>query len=66
MASRGMDDRRSLTPEGTRPISERVRGHNKWDVHAEGFEKVSAAEAKMSGELQIRAVWFREANNAGT
>ncbi|PWN21356.1 hypothetical protein BCV69DRAFT_282089 [Microstroma glucosiphilum] len=40
---------RSPTPEGTQPISKRVRRDSKWNVRAEGFEDVSAAQAKATG-----------------
>lgn len=44
---------RSPTPEGTRPISERRRKNSKWGVAAEGFEGVSALQAKSTGAFGI-------------
>lgn len=40
---------RSPTPEGTQPISKRVRRDSKWNIRAEGFEDVSASQAKSTG-----------------
>ncbi|KAJ9476032.1 Splicing factor, subunit [Pseudozyma hubeiensis] len=45
--------RRSPTPEGTIPISERARPDSKWDVPAPGFEGTSALAAKATGLFGI-------------
>ncbi|PWN28380.1 hypothetical protein BDZ90DRAFT_231371 [Jaminaea rosea] len=44
---------RSPTPEGTRPISERKRKNSKWGITAQGFENISAMEAKSTGLFGI-------------
>ncbi|KDN45454.1 hypothetical protein K437DRAFT_274218 [Tilletiaria anomala UBC 951] len=41
--------KRSPTPEGTVPISQRPRRDTKWDRKPQGFENISAQEAKVSG-----------------
>lgn len=41
--------RRSPTPEGTIPISQRKRKGSQWDLRPEGFEDVSALQAKATG-----------------
>ncbi|SNX87443.1 related to pre-mRNA splicing factor U2AF large chain [Melanopsichium pennsylvanicum] len=45
--------RRSPTPEGTIPISERPRPNTKWDIPAPGFEGTSALAAKATGLFGI-------------
>ncbi|EST07182.1 RNA recognition motif domain protein [Kalmanozyma brasiliensis GHG001] len=45
--------RRSPTPEGTLPISERPRPDSKWDIPAPGFEGTSALAAKATGLFGI-------------
>lgn len=45
--------RRSPTPEGTIPISERARPNSKWDIPAPGFEGTSALAAKATGLFGI-------------
>lgn len=45
--------RRSPTPEGTIPISERARPDSKWDIPAPGFEGTSALAAKATGLFGI-------------
>ncbi|TKY88008.1 hypothetical protein EX895_003104 [Sporisorium graminicola] len=45
--------RRSPTPEGTIPISERARPESKWDIPAPGFEGTSALAAKATGLFGI-------------
>lgn len=45
--------RRSPTPEGTIPISERARPNSKWDISAPGFEGTSALAAKATGLFGI-------------
>lgn len=45
--------RRSPTPEGTIPISERRHPSSKWDIPAPGFEGTSALAAKATGLFGI-------------
>ncbi|PWN51888.1 hypothetical protein IE53DRAFT_30945 [Violaceomyces palustris] len=45
--------KRSPTPEGTIPISQRLRPKSKWDIHAPGFEGTSALAAKATGLFGI-------------
>jgi hypothetical protein len=45
----GSPDRRSPTPVGTVPISQRKRKASGWDVHAPGYEQYSAMQAKQTG-----------------
>ena len=45
--------RRSPTPEGTIPLSERPRPNSKWDIAAPGFEGTSASAAKATGLFGI-------------
>lgn len=44
---------RSPTPEGTQPISQRKRKNSKWGIAAQGFENISALEAKATGLFGI-------------
>ncbi|KAE8209297.1 hypothetical protein CF327_g6698 [Tilletia walkeri] len=41
--------KRSPTPEGTIPLSQRQRKSNKWDLAPDGFEGIGALQAKASG-----------------
>ncbi len=45
--------RRSATPEGTQPISQRKRRATKWDIVPEGFEGLSTAQVKASGTFGV-------------
>ncbi|UZJ55836.1 hypothetical protein CBS101457_005156 [Exobasidium rhododendri] len=45
--------RRSPTPPGTRPISERVRKNSKWNIPPSGFEAVTPMQAKATGLFGI-------------
>lgn len=45
--------RRSSTPPGTRPISERVRKNSKWNMPPDGFESMSPMQAKATGLFGI-------------
>ena len=42
-------ERRSPTPEGSVPLSQRRRKASGWDVHAPGYEQYSAMQAKQTG-----------------
>ncbi|KAK0523330.1 hypothetical protein OC835_001561 [Tilletia horrida] len=41
--------KRSPTPEGTIPISQRQRSQSKWDLAPDGFDSIGALQAKASG-----------------
>ncbi|CAD6897190.1 unnamed protein product [Tilletia laevis] len=41
--------KRSPTPEGTIPLSQRQRRNSKWDLAPDGFEGIGALQAKASG-----------------
>lgn len=43
-------ERRSPTPPGTVPLSQRRRKASGWDVHAPGYEQYSAMQAKQTGQ----------------
>ena len=45
----GSIERRSPTPEGAMPLSQRKRKASGWDVHAPGYEQYSAMQAKQTG-----------------
>ncbi|KIK09049.1 hypothetical protein K443DRAFT_128041 [Laccaria amethystina LaAM-08-1] len=45
----GTPERRSPTPEGAVPLSQRKRKASGWDVHAPGYEQYSALQAKQTG-----------------
>ncbi|PWN31986.1 uncharacterized protein FA14DRAFT_127050 [Meira miltonrushii] len=45
--------RRSPTPPGTRPISERVRKNSKWDLPPDGYESMTPMQAKATGLFGI-------------
>jgi splicing factor U2AF subunit len=42
-------ERRSPTPEGALPLSQRKRKATGWDLHAPGYERYSAMQAKATG-----------------
>ena len=46
----GTPERRSPTPEGAVPISQRKRKASGWDVHAPGYEQYTALQAKQTGK----------------
>lgn len=46
----GTPERRSPTPEGAVPLSQRKRKASGWDVHAPGYEQYTALQAKQTGE----------------
>ncbi|KLO17970.1 hypothetical protein SCHPADRAFT_141264 [Schizopora paradoxa] len=45
----GTPERRSPTPEGALPLSQRKRKATGWDVHAPGYEQYTAQQAKQTG-----------------
>jgi splicing factor U2AF subunit len=45
----GSPERRSPTPEGAVPLSERVRTSSGWDIRPAGYETMGAMEAKQTG-----------------
>ena len=45
----GTPERRSPTPEGAIPLSQRRRKASGWDVHAPGYEQYTALQAKQTG-----------------
>ena len=45
----GTPERRSPTPEGAVPLSQRKRKASGWDVHAPGYEQYTALQAKQTG-----------------
>ncbi|KAI9509119.1 hypothetical protein F5148DRAFT_1189848 [Russula earlei] len=49
----GSQERRSPTPVGTVPISQRKRKASGWDVHAPGYEQYSAMQAKQTGLFNL-------------
>ncbi|KAI0258707.1 hypothetical protein BC834DRAFT_910251 [Gloeopeniophorella convolvens] len=49
----GSPDRRSPTPVGTVPLSQRKRKASGWDVHAPGYEQYSAMQAKQTGLFNL-------------
>jgi len=49
----GSQDRRSPTPVGTVPLSQRKRKASGWDVHAPGYEQYSAMQAKQTGLFNL-------------
>lgn len=49
----GTPERRSPTPEGTVPLSQRKRKASGWDVHAPGYEQYSAMQAKQTGLFNL-------------
>ncbi|KAJ4473829.1 hypothetical protein J3R30DRAFT_3296418, partial [Lentinula aciculospora] len=46
-------ERRSPTPEGTVPLTQRRRKASGWDVHAPGYEQYSAMQAKQTGLFNL-------------
>ncbi|KIM56285.1 hypothetical protein SCLCIDRAFT_1220435 [Scleroderma citrinum Foug A] len=46
-------ERRSPTPEGSVPLSQRRRKASGWDVHAPGYEQYSAMQAKQTGLFNL-------------
>ncbi|KAF8737769.1 hypothetical protein AX14_012335 [Amanita brunnescens Koide BX004] len=46
-------ERRSPTPEGCIPLSQRKRKASGWDVHAPGYEQYSAMQAKQTGLFNL-------------
>ena len=51
-----MPERRSLTPEGSVPLSQCRRKASGWDVHAPGYEQYSAMQAKQTGRRALSCV----------
>ncbi|KAG6879240.1 hypothetical protein C0992_004233 [Termitomyces sp. T32_za158] len=49
----GTPERRSPTPEGAVPLSQRKRKATGWDVHAPGYEQYSALQAKQTGLFNL-------------
>ncbi|KII87209.1 hypothetical protein PLICRDRAFT_663829, partial [Plicaturopsis crispa FD-325 SS-3] len=49
----GTPERRSPTPEGAVPLSQRRRKASGWDVHAPGYEQYSALQAKQTGLFNL-------------
>ncbi|PFH51889.1 hypothetical protein AMATHDRAFT_80005 [Amanita thiersii Skay4041] len=49
----GSQERRSPTPEGCVPLSQRKRKASGWDVHAPGYEQYSAMQAKQTGLFNL-------------
>ncbi|KAI5121618.1 hypothetical protein M0805_001148 [Coniferiporia weirii] len=49
----GSAERRSPTPEGAAPISQRKRKASGWDVHAPGYEQYTAMQAKQTGLFNL-------------
>ncbi|KAL4063095.1 hypothetical protein J3A83DRAFT_4193393 [Scleroderma citrinum] len=49
----GSPERRSPTPEGCVPLSQRRRKASGWDVHAPGYEQYSAMQAKQTGLFNL-------------
>ncbi|KAF8159687.1 hypothetical protein B0H34DRAFT_654826 [Crassisporium funariophilum] len=49
----GTPERRSPTPEGAAPISQRKRKASGWDVHAPGYEQYTALQAKQTGLFNL-------------
>ncbi|KAF6752999.1 hypothetical protein DFP72DRAFT_903071 [Ephemerocybe angulata] len=49
----GTPDRRSPTPEGIPPLSQRKRKASGWDVHAPGYEQYTALQAKQTGLFNL-------------
>ena len=45
----GTPERRSPTPDGAVPLSQRKRKASGWDVHAPGYEQYTALQAKQTG-----------------
>ncbi|KAF8892089.1 hypothetical protein BD779DRAFT_1610269 [Infundibulicybe gibba] len=52
-APRGTPERRSPTPEGAVPLSQRKRTASGWDVHAPGYEQYTALQAKQTGLFNL-------------
>ncbi|KAJ3790431.1 hypothetical protein GGU11DRAFT_830824 [Lentinula aff. detonsa] len=46
-------EKRSPTPEGAVPLSQRRRKASGWDVHAPGYEQYSAMQAKQTGLFNL-------------
>ncbi|KZT34246.1 hypothetical protein SISSUDRAFT_1036454 [Sistotremastrum suecicum HHB10207 ss-3] len=46
-------ERRSPTPEGAVPLSQRKRKASGWDVHAPGYEQYTAIQAKLTGLFNL-------------
>ncbi len=57
----GTPERRSPTPEGAVPLSQRRRKASGWDIHAPGYEQYSAMQAKQTGAYQL-IFWNRLTN----
>jgi splicing factor U2AF subunit len=56
----GTPERRSPTPEGAVPLSQRKRKASGWDVHAPGYEQYTALQAKQTGKaLLSRFQYYR-------
>ncbi|TRM65301.1 hypothetical protein BD626DRAFT_488319 [Schizophyllum amplum] len=49
----GTPERRSPTPEGAVPLSQRKRKATGWDIHAMGYEQYSAMQAKQTGLFNL-------------
>lgn len=49
----GSPERESPVPEGTVPLSKRVRRATYWDQHAPGFEQASGLQAKSTGQSRL-------------
>ncbi|TDL24038.1 hypothetical protein BD410DRAFT_720143 [Rickenella mellea] len=49
----GSPDRRSPTPDGAVPLSQRKRKASGWDVHAPGYEQYTAMQAKQTGLFNL-------------
>ncbi|KAJ7583286.1 hypothetical protein C8J56DRAFT_953563 [Mycena floridula] len=49
----GTPERRSPTPDGAIPLSQRRRKASGWDVHAPGYEQYSAMQAKQTGLFNL-------------
>ncbi|KDR65723.1 hypothetical protein GALMADRAFT_232885 [Galerina marginata CBS 339.88] len=49
----GTPERRSPTPDGAAPLSQRKRKASGWDVHAPGYEQYSAMQAKQTGLFNL-------------
>jgi len=54
----GTPERRSPTPEGAIPLSQRRRKASGWDVHAPGYEQYSAMQAKQTGRYPALLFFF--------
>lgn len=50
---RESQERRSPTPEGCPPLSQRKRKASGWDVHAPGYEQYTAMQAKQTGLFNL-------------